>query len=196
MPIVFIVLVLGAVFIYGGIKGVKPWDLLLGEFKSLPTSSPSSSSGSDTTGAGGLTTSPSYKLVPGSKTFPLLSAASQYLGVKYVFGGNDPNIGIDCSRFVQLVYQDVGINLPRTTYAQFKQGTPVDLSNLQVGDVIFTEPSPIGPGHEGLYVGNNQVQESPHSGIDPTTGRPEVNKIIPLSTFLSGGFVGARRYLG
>ena len=185
MPIAFIILVLGAVLIVGGIKGVKPWDLLLGAFNPLPQT-PSGSS--NTVGAGGSTTSPSYKLVPGSKTFPLLSAASRYLGTPYVYGGNDPNVGIDCSRFVQLVYQEVGVNLPRTTYAQFKQGTPVDLSNIQVGDVVFTEPSAIGPGHEGLYVGNGQVQESPHTG--------EVNQIIPLSSFLKGGLVGIRRYLG
>ena len=188
MPIAFIILVLGAVLIYGGIKGVKPWDLLLGAFNPLPTPSGSSDTG-------GSPATPAY---PGSstQTFPILTAASKYLGVKYVYGGNDPNSGIDCSRFVQLVYQDMGINLPRTTYAQFKQGTAVDLGNLRVGDVIFTEPSPIGPGHEGLYVGNNLVQESPHSGIDPTTGKPEVNKIVPLSSFLGGGLVGIRRYLG
>jgi len=184
MPIVLILLVLGFVFIYGGIKGDSISNLLLGSI--IPNANPSPTS----VGVGGgtaLDSNPPGSPVIGTSQFSIISAASQFLGVPYKYGGNDPKIGIDCSRFVQLVYSDVGISLPRTTYAQFQLGQPVNLPDIQPGDVIFTEPSPLGPGHEGLYVGNNQVQESPHTG--------ESNKIVPLSSFLHGGLVGIRRYL-
>jgi NlpC/P60 family len=116
----------------------------------------------------------------------VVDAASQYLGVPYVWGGDNPNTGLDCSGFVQLVFRDIGIDLARTTYEQVKEGTAVSLKNLKPGDVIFTEPTAQGPGHEGLYLGNGIVQESPHTGTK--------NQKISLQSFLRDGFVAARRF--
>lgn len=113
--------------------------------------------------------------------------ASRYLGVPYKWGGTSAK-GMDCSAFLQNVMGDLGVKLPRTTYDQVKHGQPVDLHQLQPGDAIFTEPGHAGPNHVGLYVGHGMVQESPHTG--------DVNKLIPLDAFLSGGFVAARRYIG
>lgn len=113
--------------------------------------------------------------------------AARYLGVPYKWGGASAK-GMDCSGFLQNVMGDLGVKLPRTTYDQVKHGQPVDLHQLQPGDAIFTEPGHAGPNHVGLYVGHGMVQESPHTG--------DVNKLIPLDSFLSGGFVAARRYLG
>lgn len=111
----------------------------------------------------------------------------KFLGVPYVWGGNDPQKALDCSSFVQQAFKQMGVPLPRTTYAQFKLGQPVDLKNLKPGDAVFTNPEKSGPGHVGIYIGNGQVQESPHTG--------DVNKIIALHDYLGGGFVGARRYI-
>ena len=61
--------------------------------------------------------------------------------------------------------------------------------SIRGGDCIFTEPGKGpkgGPGHVGLYIGNGQVQESPHTG--------DKNKIIALGSYLSGGLVGVRRF--
>jgi hypothetical protein len=116
----------------------------------------------------------------------IVATARKYLGIPYQWGGNDPRTGLDCSSFVQQVYAQHGIKLPRDTYDQFKVGQAVGLHNLQAGDAVFTEPGKAGPNHVGLYVGNGMVQESPHTG--------DVNKTIPLKDFLGGGFVGARRY--
>lgn len=127
--------------------------------------------------------------VPGVRG-AVISSAAKYLNVPYIYGGNDPKNGIDCSRFVQLVLSDNGIQVGRTTTAQYQQGQAVPLHAMQAGDVVFTEPGQGpsgGPGHEGLYIGNGKVQESPHTG--------DKNKIVDLSGFLKGGLVGIRRYV-
>lgn len=119
----------------------------------------------------------------------VVKAATQFLGVPYAYGGNNPKTGLDCSSFVQHAYAEVGVALPRTTTQQIAVGTKVNLPDLQPGDVVFTEPGKGpsgGPGHEGLYIGKGMIQESPHTGT--------VNQKISLKTFLGGGFVGARRY--
>ena len=110
------------------------------------------------------------------------------LGTPYVWGGNSPGTGLDCSGFIQQTYAKLGINLPRTTYDQAKVGAQVGLNQLEPGDAVFVEPTAQGPGHVGMYVGNGVVQESPHTG--------DVNKYIPLTAFLKSGFVTARRYVG
>jgi peptidoglycan DL-endopeptidase CwlO len=193
MSIAIIILVLGVAFVYGGIKGISITGLLQGKVQSRTPPAgavDNSSSGSTTNPAVGTQPSPgqaSGSVNANAQQWQLLLIAQKYLGVPYKWGGNDPRVGIDCSRFVQLVYGTLGITLPRTSQLQFNVGKPVDLSQLQIGDVIFTEPTATGPGHEGIYVGNSQVQESPHTG--------EVNEIIPLDKYLKDGYVGTRRYL-
>ncbi len=116
----------------------------------------------------------------------VVGAAKTMLGTPYVWGGNEPGKALDCSGFLQQAYAQVGVAIPRTTQAQFEHGQPVDLTQIEPGDAVFTEPGKNGPKHVGMYVGNGLVQESPHTG--------DVNKYIPLKDFLAGGFVGARRY--
>lgn len=118
---------------------------------------------------------------------PLLKAAQSMLGTPYVWGGNNPGKALDCSGFLQQTYKRVGVTLARTTYAQVKQGKPVNLNSLQAGDAIFTIPGPKGPEHVGLYIGNGMVQVSPHTG--------DVNKVVTLKDYLALGFVAARRYV-
>jgi cell wall-associated NlpC family hydrolase len=120
----------------------------------------------------------------------ITNISKQFLGVPYKWGGNSMK-GLDCSGFIQQVYAQMGINLPRVTTDQYKAGHAVGLKQIQPGDAVFTEPGRgpnSGPGHVGLYIGNGMVQESPHTGT--------VNSIIPLKDFLGGGLVGIRRYVG
>ena len=69
----------------------------------------------------------------------IVNTSMQYIGVPYVFGGNSPRYGLDCSAYVKLVYSQVGINLPRTADAQFEVGTPVATADLLPGDAVFFE---------------------------------------------------------
>lgn len=116
----------------------------------------------------------------------IVAAAKTMLGVPYVWGGTNTRSGLDCSGFLQAAYAKIGVQIPRTTYAQFSAGSPVNLKSIQAGDAVFVEPQKQGPGHVGMYIGNGMVQESPHTGT--------VNQIVPLSVFLRDGFVGVRRF--
>ena len=116
----------------------------------------------------------------------IVQVAKQYLGIPYVYGGDNPSSGLDCSGFLQNLMRNMGINVGRTTYQQFREGKAVGLRNLRPGDAVFTVPTKAGPDHVGVYLGHGMVQESPHTGTK--------NSVIPLKAFLGDGFVGARRY--
>lgn len=90
--------------------------------------------------------------------------------VPYVWGGVT-KFGADCSGYVQSVLSSVGITVGRTTTEQVKAGSPVsDLSQAQPGDLLFFGSSSSSPTHVGIYVGNGQMIDEPHSG---TTARQE-----------------------
>src|SRR6185312_14049010 len=55
----------------------------------------------------------------------VVSEASKYLGVPYQWGGTDPSKGLDCSGLTQLVYKNLGIDLPRTASQQATSGQAV-----------------------------------------------------------------------
>ena len=90
----------------------------------------------------------------------------QFEGYPYVWGGDNPSTGFDCSGFVQYVYAHFGIDLPRTTFEQVNCGTPVSLSDVKPGDLVFEMPSPEGPNHVGIYIGNGKILDA----MDPQNG--------------------------
>jgi peptidoglycan DL-endopeptidase CwlO len=92
----------------------------------------------------------------------VISAAKKYLGVPYVWGGTDPSKGLDCSGFVQRVYKDMGINLPRVSRDQAKAGTAVaSLAQAKPGDLVAFG-SPVN--HIGIYMGGGKMIVAPHKG--------------------------------
>jgi hypothetical protein len=107
-----------------------------------------------------------------------LDAAKTKLGSPYVYGAAGPN-AFDCSGLVKWAYQQAGIEVPRTSYAQLAAGTPVSLDILQPGDVVLF----YGGGHAGLYAGDGNVIHA------STAGTPV--KIAPISSM---PVAGARRY--
>jgi cell wall-associated NlpC family hydrolase len=117
---------------------------------------------------------------PPSQYGGVIGVALQYLGTPYVWAGASPG-GFDCSGFVQYVYSQVGVSLPHNAASQFGYGTPVSISDLQAGDLVFFD----GLGHVGIYMGGGQFIHSPHTG--------DVVKISSLSGWYSSTFVGARR---
>ncbi len=87
--------------------------------------------------------------------------ARKYLGVPYVWGGNNPKIGLDCSSFVQHTFRDLGIKLPRVARDQAKEGMEVpSLAQAKPGDLIVTR----GGGHIGIYLGDNKMIHAPRPG--------------------------------
>jgi cell wall-associated NlpC family hydrolase len=126
---------------------------------------------------------------PGSSS-NIVSIAQSQIGVPYVWGGEDPNSPgtkgeFDCSGLVQWVYGQAGVNLPRVAQAQYN-ATPKVAANapLQPGDLLFFGSSTKGIEHVGIYIGNNQMIDAPHTGADV---RIDAN---PTSW---GNYVGATR---
>ena len=86
----------------------------------------------------------------------IVNFATQFVGNPYVWGGTSLTNGADCSGFTQSVFANFGISIPRTAAAQASSGTPVDLSEIQAGDLLFYYGGS-GLGHVTIYMGNGQV---------------------------------------
>ena len=86
----------------------------------------------------------------------------QFQGVRYKWGGVDPQTGIDCSAFVKMLYGEVGQNLPRTAAEQALVGQPVRrLEDLRPGDrLYFWSKSRNKIGHTGVYLGQGYFVHS------------------------------------
>lgn len=86
----------------------------------------------------------------------LKSKAYGFLGTRYRFGGSSRN-GIDCSSFVQQVFREMEVSLPRTAREQFEVGNEVSPGDLQKGDLVFFRTYARFPSHVGIYLGGNKM---------------------------------------
>ena len=135
------------------------------------------SSGSDPAPAPAPTPPP-----PAAKYSAVVATALKFLGVPYVWGGETPSGGFDCSGFVLYVYAQHGVSLPHHAATQFNYGTPVSRSQLEPGDIVFFN----GLGHNGIYIGDDKFIHAPHTG--------DVVKISSLNdSWYTATWVGARR---
>ncbi|MBO3740632.1 transglycosylase SLT domain-containing protein [Actinoplanes flavus] len=92
----------------------------------------------------------------------IVAAAKKYLGTPYVFGGTDPDKGLDCSGLVQRAYRDLGVDLPRNSWQQARAGRPVsNLSEAKPGDILAFN-SPVD--HVAIYLGDNRMIAAPKPG--------------------------------
>ncbi len=66
-----------------------------------------------------------------------LRAAESQAGVPYVWGGETPGVGFDCSGLVQWAWAKAGVSIPRTTQAQWNALPHVSIHALQPGDLIY-----------------------------------------------------------
>jgi len=89
----------------------------------------------------------------------VVNAAMSRLNAPYVWGAAGPTT-FDCSGLVVWAFQQVGISLPHYSYSLQSGGTPVSVSDLQPGDLVFF----YGGGHVGIYIGGGQFVHAPHTG--------------------------------
>jgi len=87
-----------------------------------------------------------------------------YIGNKYVYGGNSLTNGIDCSGFVQQIHRKFGISTPRTSGALRSGGKSVSYADRMPGDVICYS------GHVAIYIGNNKIVHASNSAPYPKGG--------------------------
>jgi peptidoglycan hydrolase-like protein with peptidoglycan-binding domain len=90
-------------------------------------------------------------------TINVIANAAELMGVPYQWGGTTTK-GFDCSGFIQYIFAQEGVQLPRTTAQMWNATTSV--SKPAVGDLVFFETYTDGPSHLGIYIGNNQFVHS------------------------------------
>jgi len=119
----------------------------------------------------------------------LVGTAREFLGIPYRWGGESAEDGFDCSGLTMTVYKMNGLNLPRSSQAQFQAGSPVPSEALRPGDLVFfATAGGSRVSHVGIYAGNGSFIHAPSEGktIQQTSLR---------DSYYQGVYVGARTYL-
>jgi len=98
----------------------------------------------------------------GSGNSAVVAIAQRYLGVPYVYGGASPS-GFDCSGLTMYCYAQVGVGLSHGATDQQHASTPVPISALQPGDLVFFGNASYSY-HVGIYVGGGSMINAPHTG--------------------------------
>lgn len=92
--------------------------------------------------------------------------ATSKLGMPYQYGG-EGNPSYDCSGLMQAAWSAAGVHIARTTYDQVNDGIRETLATIEPGDLILipgSDGTMQSPGHVGMYLGQNLVIQSPHTG--------------------------------
>jgi len=95
----------------------------------------------------------------------LISYATKFLGIRYVYGGTTPKSGFDCSGYVRYVFKKFGIDLPRTSQDQARSGVAVDHKDLSPGDLVFSDWGEGANSHVAIYAGKGKIIEAPRTGL-------------------------------
>ncbi len=128
----------------------------------------------------------------------VVAEAQKYLGVPYVWGGTDPTKGLDCSGFTQLVYGNLGIDLPRVSAQQATAGQPVaSLAQARPGDLVFFDHSSSRAGidHVGIYIGNGKMVAAPQPGevvkVQDVGNPAVIRRVLPAQATATAGPTGS-----
>jgi len=99
------------------------------------------------------------------KAGDVVVGALNMIGVRYRWGGNSPDSGLDCSGFVRYVFQDtLGMALPRRAEEMSRVGEKVRMADLKPGDLVFFNTMRRTFSHVGIYIGGNKFVHSPSTG--------------------------------
>ncbi|RKP54574.1 C40 family peptidase [Pararobbsia silviterrae] len=119
----------------------------------------------DTTGAPGSKNTQSFLSGVASKAGSVVVGALNMIGVRYQWGGNSPDSGLDCSGFVRYVFRDtLGMTLPRRAEEMSQMGEKVKMTDLKPGDLVFFNTMRRTFSHVGIYIGDNKFVHSPSTG--------------------------------
>ena len=127
-------------------------------------------------------------VVPPAPVAPtaIVSTAMKLRGTPYLNGGSEPSRGFDCSGFVQWVFAQNGIRMPREVRDQYTAGGKIDVRDVRPGDLLFFETVSRGASHVGVAIGGDQFIHAPSS-----------NGVVRVERFTSSywwkRFIGARR---
>ncbi len=120
----------------------------------------------------------------------IVAYAKQFNGVRYLYGGDNPQTGFDCSGFAGYVYKRFGVKLNRSAEGMYSNGVKVSKSQLKPGDLLFFDASARKASgkidHAGIYLGGD-------SFIHASSSNGEV-RIQKLSEY-RGTYIGAKRVI-
>lgn len=120
----------------------------------------------------------------------IIQTGNKYLGTPYEFGAKAGQTStFDCSSFVQYVYKQHGINLPRSSRQQATVGKTIAKSQLEKGDLVFFTREDTAPnvGHVAIYVGDGKILH--------TYGKGGVRYDNLSTTWLAKSYVTAKRVI-
>jgi hypothetical protein len=118
----------------------------------------------------------------------ILRTADSFIGVPYRWGGESVEEGFDCSGFTMTVYRLNGLDLPRSSRAQWRAGVSVNRGELEKGNLVFfrtTSSSRIS--HVGIYDENGRFLHAPGKG-------KKVRRSSLNSRYYKTHYAGARTY--
>jgi cell wall-associated NlpC family hydrolase len=119
--------------------------------------------------------------------YSLTGTALGLRGTPYRNGGADPS-GFDCSGFVQYVFAQHGVFVPRKVTDQFRSGKDVAPSQLEPGDLVFFTTVAPGASHVGIALGGDEFVHAPSSN-----GEVRVERMS--AAYWAARFIGARRVI-
>jgi lipoprotein Spr len=85
----------------------------------------------------------------------IIASVLSWQGISYKWGGRT-KAGVDCSGLVQRVFRENGIQLPRSSYEQFRIGVGIPKAKLESCDLVFFNTNGSGASHVGIYLGDGQ----------------------------------------
>jgi cell wall-associated NlpC family hydrolase len=137
---------------------------------------------------GTMISAPSQASAATPESLQVIASGKEHIGTPYRYGAPAGiTYAFDCSSFVQYVFNQFGVDLPRTSISQAYTGQKVDKAYLSVGDLVFFNTSGSGISHVGIYAGNGKML---HASSKKGITLSNMN-----STYYSNKFVTARRVL-
>ncbi len=118
----------------------------------------------------------------------VLAEARTYTGVAYRSGGASP-AGFDCSGFVQYLFGQVGVRLPRTAAQQYEVGRTIRERAITAGDLVFFRTEGRRISHVGIATGDGGFIHAPNA-----RSRVRIDRLD--AGYWSDRYAGARRIVG